>query len=67
MCARLVVLLGMLHMKLKCIAMQFEHYKNFIYLGLLTLMMQGALDAGALIFWLHLMDLESRQNNTLVY
>ena len=65
MCAQLVVLLGMLYMKLKCIAMQFEHYKNFVYLGLLTLMMQGALDAGALIFWLCLMHLESRQNNTL--
>ena len=67
MCARLVVLLGMLYMKLKCIAMKFEHYKNFIYLGLLSQMMQGDLDAGALIFGLHLMHLESRQNNTLVY
>ena len=46
---------------------EIEHYKNFIYLGLLSPMMQGALDAGALIFWLHLMHLESRQNNTLVY
>ena len=42
MCARLVVLLGMLYMKLECIAMKFEHYKNFLYLGLLTPMMQGA-------------------------
>ena len=67
MCAQLVVSLGMLYMKLKCIAMQFEHYKNFIYLGLLTPMMQEALDAWALIFWLHLMHLEGRQNNTLVY
>ena len=24
----------MLYMKLKCIAMQFKHYKNFVYLGL---------------------------------
>ena len=28
MCACLAVLLGMLYMKLKCIAMKFEHYKN---------------------------------------
>ena len=67
MCAQLVVLLGMLYMKLKCTAMQLEHYKNFVYLGLLTPMMPGALDAWALILCLHLMHLESRQNNTLVY
>ena len=67
MCACLAVLPGMLYMKLKCIAMKFEHYKNLVYLGLLTPMMQGALDAGALIFCMCLMHLESRQNNTLVY
>ena len=49
------------------IAMQFEHYKTSFYLGLLSQMMHGALDAGAPIFLLHLMHLESRENNTLVY
>ena len=66
MCARLVVSLSMLYKKLKCIAMNLEHYKTS-YLGLLSQMMHGALDAGAPIFLLHLMHLESRENETLVY
>ena len=32
MCAQLVVLLGMLYMKLKCIAMNVEHYKTLLTL-----------------------------------
>ena len=32
MCAQLVVSLGMLYMKLKCIAMNLEHYKTLLTL-----------------------------------